>query len=213
MNYNALVVKLKSKENLKPVVDFLFEVGILSKTPRSGFHFLGSGQQSVSEHISRTAYIGFVLAILDGKVDSSKVMQMCLFHDLAEARTSDLNYVHQKYTISDEYKAMEDLASTLSFGKEISNILKEYSERQSEESILAKDADSIEWLLSLKEQVDIGNKRAQTWIPSAVKRLKTTVAKRLAKEIVKTDSDNWWFANKEDKWWVKRNKKILKKRF
>lgn len=197
----------------KAIVNFLFEVGILSKTPRSGFHFLGSGQQSVSEHTSRTAYIGFVLSTLDGKVDMPKVLQMCLFHDLAEARTSDLNYVHQKYTVSDEHKAIEDLIKTLSFGDEIHQILKEYKDRKSKESILAKDADNIEWLLSLKEQVDIGNKRAETWIPSTVKRLKTKVAKDLAKSIVSINSDDWWFSQKEDDWWVNRNKKVLKKRF
>lgn len=207
------MVRVKNNKVLKPVVDFLFEVGILSKTPRSGFHFLGSGQQSVSEHTNRTAYVGYVLATLEGDVDSAKVMKMCLFHDLAEARTSDLNYVHQKYTVSDEHKAIEDLTNTLSFGEDIAKILKEYAQRKTKESIIAKDADNLEWLLSLKEQVDIGNKRAQTWIPSTVKRMKTKVAKNLAKEIIKTDSDNWWFSNKEDEWWVKRNKEILKKRF
>lgn len=203
----------KLKKNNKEIINFLFEVGILSKTPRSGFHFLGSGQQSVSEHMNRTAYIGFVLSTMDGEVDSAKVIEMCLFHDLAEARTSDLNYVHQKYTFSDEHKAIDDLTKTLPFGAKMLKVLNEYKERKSKESLLAKDADSLEWLLSLKEQVDIGNTRAKTWIPSAVKRLKTKIAKDLAKQIVKTNSDDWWFSNKQDNWWVKRNKEILKKRY
>jgi len=207
-------MKKTSKDNdKKAIINFLFEVGILSKTPRSAFPFLGSGQQSVSEHTTRTVYIGYVLSVLEKDVDCKKVMQMCLFHDLVEARTSDLNYVHQKYTIADEYKALKDLVATLPFGEEIADILKEYSERKSKESILAKEADRLEWILSLKEQVDTGSSRAKTWIPSGVKRLKTKVAKDLAKEIIKTNSDDWWFSNKEDEWWVKRNKKVLKKRF
>ncbi len=205
--------KTKTIKDKKAIINFLFEVGILSKTPRSAFYFLGSGQQSVSEHISRTVYIGYVLSILDGKVDSAKVIQMCLLHDLAETRTSDLNYVHQKYTISDEHKAIEDLAATLPFGEDILKILREYAARQSREAILAKEADRLEWILTLKEQVDIGNSRAKTWIPSAVKRLKTKIAKDLAKDIVKTNSDDWWFSEKNSKWWVKRNEEILKKRF
>lgn len=204
----------KSKASQKKaIINFLFEVGILSKTPRSGFHFLGSGQQSVSEHMNRTSYIGYVLATIDGGVSTARVIEMCMFHDLAEARTSDLNYVHQKYTLSDEHKAIEDLAQTLPFGDNMLKVLIEYKERKSKESLLAKDADSLEWLLSLKEQVDIGNSRAKTWIPSALKRLKTKIAKELAKEIVRTNSDDWWFSQKNDKWWVKRDKKILKKRF
>ena len=129
-----------------------------------------------------------------------------------------IKYMHlklsvQKYTIADEYKALKDLVAPLPFGEEIADILKEYSERKSKESILAKEADRLEWILSLKEQVDTGSSRAKTWIPSGVKRLKTKVAKDLAKEIIKTNSDDWWFSNKEDEWWVKRNKKVLKKRF
>ncbi len=197
----------------KNIVNFLFEVGILSKTPRSGFHFLGSGKQSVAEHMNRTTFVGYVLAIMEKDVDVAKVLKMCLFHDLAESRTSDLNYVHQKYTISDEHKAMKDLAKKLEFGQDMLEILSEYSTRQSKEAILAKDADNIEWILSLKEQVDIGNTRAKTWIPSAVKRLKTKTAQDLAETILKTNSDDWWFANKEDNWWVHRNKRITKKRF
>src|SRR3990167_5283700 len=178
------------KKDIKPIINFLFEVGILSKTPRTGFHFLGSGEQSVAEHVHRVLYVGYVLATLENDVDAGKVMKMCLFHDLAEARTSDLNYVHQKYTHSDEETAIKDLAKTLEFGDEILDILKELKERKTKEALLAKDADQIEWLLSLKEQVDIGNSRAETWIPSVLKRLKTKVAQDLANKIVKTNSDD-----------------------
>lgn len=199
--------KLEKKVKEK-IVDFLFETGMLAKTPRSGFFFLGSGQQSVAEHTNRVCYIGFVLSSINGKVDSSKVMQMCLFHDLAEARVSDLNYVHQKYTKRDEDLAIKDLTSELSFvGDNISNILHEYEARESYESKLAKDADNLEFILSLKEQMDIGNKRAEAWLKVATKRLKTKEAEELVEIIIKTDSDKWWFGDKEDGWWINRNKK------
>ena len=194
------------KVPLKSVVDFLFEVGILKETPRSGFHFLGSGKQSVAEHINRSTYIGYTLAMMDGAVDVGRVMKMCLFHDLAEARTSDLNYVHQKYVQTQEEAAIEDLAAKLPFGADIKTALAEYEARQTPEAIIAKDADNLEWLLSLKEQADTGNSRAETWIPSAVKRLISETAKALAQEILITDSDHWWFANKEDQWWVTRSR-------
>jgi putative hydrolases of HD superfamily len=192
------------KHDLKPVVNLLFEVGMLAKSPRTGFHFLGSGQQSIAEHTNRVAYIGFVLAILDGKVDSGKVLKMCLLHDLAEARTGDLNYVHQKYVEADEEKAIKELVDTLEFGDEFMAILLEYKERKTPESILAKDADNIEWVMSLKEQVDIGNTRAASWLPSAVQRLKTPVGQALADKIIETKSDEWWFGNPADNWWVDR---------
>lgn len=189
------------------IVDFLFEAGMLAKTPRSGFFFLGSGNQSIAEHVNRVTYIGFSLAQMAGDVDVSKVLQMCMFHDFAEARTSDLNYVHQKYVKSDENKALVDLVRTLPFGNKIATSMEEYETRKTKESLLAKDADNLEFMLSLKEQLDIGNERAKTWIPSAVKRLKTKEGKILGEKIIKTDSDRWWFNDKEDKWWVTRNKK------
>lgn len=192
---------------LNNVVDFLFEVGILAKTPRSGFHFLGSGEQSVAEHLNRTAYAGYALAHLAGDADVGKVVQMCLFHDLAEARVSDLNYVHQKYTERHEERAISDLAATLPFGKDIAALLDEYEKRESREAQLAKDADQIELILSLKEQIDIGNARARAWLPSAIKRLKTEEAKKLADVIVTTDSDRWWIGDPEDDWWVHKKKK------
>lgn len=194
-------------QNHQNIANFLFEVGILSKTPRSGFFFLGSGKQSVAEHISRTAYVGFVLASMNGKADPAKVATMCLFHDLTEARISDLNYVHQKYTTRDEIKALKELTHGLSFGKKIEKLVEEYEAKKTIESKLAKDADQIEMILSLKELLDVGNARAKKWMPPIIKRLITKEAKELAATILKTDSDAWWIVDKKDKWWVNRNEK------
>ncbi len=188
------------------IVDFLFEVGILAKTPRSWSSFLGSGQQSVAEHINRVVYIGFCLGYMNGKADVGKIVQMCQFHDVSEARISDLNYVHQKYTERLEDKAEEDLSKSLPFGDKIQELLKEYHGKKSIEAILAKDADNIELLLTLKEQIDSGNERAKTWVKGIMSRLKTKEGILLAEKIIVTDSDHWWFSDKDDKWWITRNK-------
>jgi len=194
-------------KDLRSIADFLFEVGMLAKTPRSWTSFLGSGKQSVSEHLTRTMYIGYVLASLHKNADLNKVLKMCLFHDLSEARISDLNYVHQKYTERKERKAVHDLTKVLPFGENMRSIMEEYEKRQSIESRLAKDADNIEFLLSLKEQVDVGNTRAHNWIKPLLERLVTREGKAVAEAIVRTDSDHWWFADKEDSWWINRDKK------
>ncbi len=202
ISYNS---PMDDKE-LDPIVDFLYEAGMLAKTPRSGFFFLGSGDQSVAEHLNRVVYIGFTLAQMAGDVDISKVIQMCMFHDFAEARVSDLNYVHQKYTERFEDKAVADLTSRLPFGAKIKDLIEEYEKRETKESKMAKDADNLEWILALKEQKDIGNERANDWIPSAAARLKTDEAKKLVAKIIVTDSDRWWFSDKDDQWWVNRGK-------
>ena len=96
------------------VVDFLFEVGMLKRTPRSGWQFLGSGTESVAEHSYRTAMIAFVLVRLDGDgLDADRILRMALLHDLPEARTGDLNYMNQKYVHADEERAAERSAELL----------------------------------------------------------------------------------------------------
>jgi putative hydrolase of HD superfamily len=197
----------KDTLELKNIANFLYEVGVLSKTPRSGFQLLGSGEQSVAEHVNRAVFIGYTLAMLEGDVDVAKVLKMCLFHDLVEGRVSDLNYVHQKYVKVDEDKALEELVQTVPFGSDMKASIHEYEERISKESILAKEADNLEWIISLKEQYDIGNTRSKEWIDTAMKRLKTETAKKIAAMIMKTNSNDWWFGDRNDEWWVSRNKK------
>lgn len=201
-----MVKKTKNKkvDNIK-IANFLFEVGMLAKTPRSGFHFLGTGEQSVAEHLSRTAFIGYTLAQMDGNVDTLKVLKMCLFHDISETRISDLNHIHQKYVERKEHSAIKDISDSVPFGKDMYDILEEYEQRQSIESILVKDADTLEWLLALKEQFDTGNTRAKEWMKIGMARLKTKHAKELVDAIMKTNSNDWWFLEGS----VIRNKKYL----
>src|SRR3989344_3004765 len=107
---------------MKSIVDFIYEVGILSKTPRSGLWFLGTGNQSVAEHLLRTAYITYSLCHLTPKANRERAILMALLHDLGEARTSDLNYVHQKYGRLAEDTAISDIARTVPFGGEIQKL-------------------------------------------------------------------------------------------
>ena len=191
--------------SMKNLANFLFEVGMLKRTPRTGFQFLGSGNESVAEHIFRTAIIGYTLAKIDGEVDSGKVMQLCLFHDIPEARTGDMNYVNKKYVQVDEARAVDDLAKTLPFGDDYKATIDEFEARETRESELAHDADQLEMILALKEYRDLGNRNADEWYPFAVKRLKSTAAKELAEAVWTTDSSKWWFDDDTD-WWVKGKK-------
>jgi putative hydrolase of HD superfamily len=186
---------------MRNIANFLFEAGMLKRTPRSGFQFLGSGSESVAEHIFRATYIGYALGKLAPEVNIQRVIMMCLFHDLPEARTGDLNYVNKKYVEADENKAVEDLIRTIPFGSEIKEFITEFNEGKTAEARLARDADQIEMILALKEYKDIGNKYAEEWLGFSMKRLQTTAAQELAKTILETDSSHWWFCDKGD-WWV-----------
>lgn len=191
---------------MKNIANFLFEAGMLKRTPRSGFQFLGSGAESVAEHIFRTTYIGYALGKISDGINVDRLIKMCLFHDLPEARTGDLNYVNKKYVEANEEKAVDDLTETLPFGSEIRELIQEFHEERTEEAKLARDADQLEMILALKEYKDLGNRYADEWLEFSLKRLRTETAKKLAQIILETDSSLWWFSDKGD-WWIKGSRR------
>jgi putative hydrolase of HD superfamily len=186
------------------IADFLFEMGMLCKTPRSGYQFLGSGRESVAEHVLRTVYTGYALCKLNPSLNELRVLKMCVLHDLPEARTGDMNYVNKKYVQVDEAKAVRELTDSLSFGDDIRQAIDEFNAKETPESRIARDADQIALILQLKEYGDLGNKYSEEWIEYALKRLCTEEGKKLAACIIQTDSSRWWFKEKND-WWINGN--------
>ncbi len=174
---------------------------MLKKSPRTGYQFLGTGGESVADHSFRMTVVGYVLASMEPDADGNKVVLMCLFHDLPETRTGDHNYVNKRYTQVDEESALEDQVRGLPFGNEMKNLFREFNEARTLEAKLAKDADQIDLILDLKEQLDLGNSRARDWLSFAVKRLLTEPGRRTARKILESESDGWWFDKNTD-WWV-----------
>ena len=185
---------------MRDIVNFLFEVGILKKIPRSGYKFLGTGNESVAEHSFRVALIAYMLGKNEEKSDTEKVVLMSLFHDLHEARTGDHNYVNKRYVTVDDDKAVRDLAQGLPGGEEIVSLFHEFNSRETLEARLSQDADQLDFILELKRQKDLGNRSAAKWMRYSVKRLITDTAKKLANKIIKTDSSDWWFKDNEELW-------------
>jgi putative hydrolase of HD superfamily len=186
------------------LANFLFEVGMLSRTPRSGYQFLGSGKESVAEHVLRTVFVGYTLCKMDDSLDEFRVLKMCFLHDLPEARTGDMNYVNKKYVNVDEEKAVSELTESLFFGDDIKAAIDEFNRKETKESLIARDADQIALILQLKECGDLGNKYSEEWIDFALQRLNTENGKKLAERIIKTDSSQWWFKEKGS-WWINTN--------
>lgn len=191
---------------MESIADFLFETGMLAKTPRSGYQFLGSGRETVAEHILRTIYVGYTLCKINSSLDELRVLKMCALHDLPEARTGDMNYVNKKYVQVDEAKAVRELTETVFFGDDIKRAIEEFNARQTPESLAARDADQIALILQLKEYGDLGNKYSEEWIKYAMQRLATEEGRKLAGRIIQTDSSHWWFKEKGD-WWINGNNK------
>ncbi|MBI2577221.1 MAG: HD domain-containing protein [Candidatus Wildermuthbacteria bacterium] len=200
------MAKSRKKDIYTQIADFVHETSIHSKTPRSGFWFLGSGSQSVAEHLFHTSMIAYALAYLEPKADKYKIVLMALFHDIGEGRTSDHNYVHQRYGRLAEAEAVKDIAQSAPFGQEILELFEEEGERKTLEAKLVKDADQLEWIATLRGEEVKGNKKAREWIQIALKRLKTNSGKKLGKTLVEIHPDSWWFDVK-DKWFIDRKDK------
>lgn len=192
--------KMKNRDQLTRLADFLFEVGMLRKTPRTGYQFLGTGQENVAEHSFRTAVIGMILARQLG-ADESHTMMMCLFHDLHEARTGDFNYVAHIYNSSRRTQALEHCLAGTGLSDTVLPLWEELETAETMEAQAAQDADQIDMILNLKEQSDLGNKYADKWMESALKRLRTDAGKALAQKISQTDHTDWWFLRPDQGWW------------
>lgn len=187
---------------LKRIADFLFEIGMLQHTPRTGYRFLGSGGQSVAGHLFRTALVGYLLAKVQKDTDPLKVLLMCLIHDLPESRTGDHNYVYKRYVKADEERAIRDMLDGLPL-EEFKALLEEFEKGESPEAQLSRDADQIELILELKQQKDLGNPYAQIWIDYALKRIRTSTGQKVAKAILEREFCDWWFDKSKEEWWVR----------
>jgi putative hydrolase of HD superfamily len=182
------------------LADFLFEAAMLKRTPRTGYQFLGRGKENVAEHSFGTAAIAYVLGRMNGQADMERLLLLALFHDLAEARTGDHNYVNKQYVTSHEKEAFEDAVKDLPFTEELSSLNDEWLGSQSLEACLAADADQLDMILELKRLFDHGWKQAGDWLQYVVKRLKTKEGQSLGQEIMTSGPDDWWFEHRDSLW-------------
>lgn len=186
------------------LVDLFHEAGMLRHTPRSGYAFLGSGKESVAEHSYRMSVIGLVLARLAG-ADAGRVLELCLLHDLHEARTGDFNYVNHRYDTCRAREALADAVEGTGLEEEILSAQDEFEARETLEARLARDADQLDLICNLKAELDRGNAFAAQWLESAVQRLRTPWAKELAEEVLAADHNRWWYGRVDKQWWVERH--------
>ena len=189
--------------DLSRVVDFLFEAMMLKQTPRTGYAFLGHGRETVAEHSFGVAVLAFTLVQMNGQANLEQTLKMALFHDLAEARTGDLNYMNKRYVTMDEDRAMRDSVAGLPFADQLTGGWTEWRDGRSLEAQLAADADQLDMIMELRRLQTLGSEQAEDWLFYAQKRLKTEEGRKLFEEIISADPTNWWFEKRED-YWVKK---------
>ncbi len=173
------------------IVSFIFEAGLLNRFKRSGFDFLGTGNQNISSHSFRTAVISYILAE-KLNADSSKAVLLSLFHDIPETRTGDINHFQKKYVEKNEMKAVEDIAEDIKELSSLPSFISEFNNGSNIEAEIARDADILELIFTLKEELDNGNKQTEIWLKGALKRLKLDESIKIAETALSVKSYDWW---------------------
>jgi putative hydrolase of HD superfamily len=185
----------ETKEEVKRIVHFIYEMASASTVTRGHKQRLlvDDPNDNIAVHTHDVTKIGWVLASMEN-VDVNKVIKMCLVHDDPEIRTSDHHWVNKRYITEDEEKARMEQISKSPMKNELEQLYKEYEERKSPESIVAKDADTLAAILYLRIKAWQGNKEAERWLielPELKKKLKTDSAKALAEEIYLQSPCEW----------------------
>lgn len=179
-------------------LEFLYEIGSLRNIPRGWKQYVGLDCASDLEHTMRVVFLALILARRqEQKIDESKLILMALVHDLAETRTSDLNYVQKDYVEIKEKEAVKDLLIGTSL-QNLEAVFEEFEKRESLEAKLVKDADNLDIDLELKELAERGSLVPKKWenLRQLVcdNKLYTETAKKMYDEIKQSDPAAWQLA-------------------
>ncbi len=185
---------MKEDDKWQALARFLFEAQMMKRTPRTGFIFLGKGEESIAEHTFGVMINALALSSVVPEVNLDRLLRICLIHDMAEVRTGDANAVYKLYVDMDEEKAFSHMLDGLEgkLSRNIKLLFAEYKDADTLESMLAHDADQLDMLLSLKISKDTGSADAIKWIPYVKARLKTQEAIDLAEALLSDHWASWW---------------------
>lgn len=184
--------------NTEKIANFFFEIATLRRLTRSHRQMIQEVSDNISDHSFRVAIIGMILANLE-ECDENKVLKMCLFHDIVEARTGDANFINKQYVDLHEEEARKDQAEGLPIADEITELLEEYEQRESKEAIVAKDADLLDQMVLQQEYFYQDEKNGRIWQDHTETGLKTKSAKKLAKKIRELNPFEWLYQLAEHK--------------
>ncbi len=175
------------------ITKFFYEMGTLRKVIRAHRQTLLTDDLSdnIASHTFRVCIIGMTLAQLE-KADVSKVILMCLLHDVSESRSGDQNWIHKRYVKVFENEIIQAQIKPLPNSKKLLNVINEYNERKTKEAQIAKDADRLDQTLLENEYVWMGNQEAKTWGRTNRTSLSSKSAKSLLREICKQKPSDWW---------------------
>jgi putative hydrolase of HD superfamily len=176
-------------------LEFIYEMGALRHIDRQWKRFLLTSPQNVVEHSFRVIWVALVLAKMEKAGDLNKIIKMALVHDIVESRTGDTDYLMRPYVERNGEKAVKAILKNTALEKDFLKIFSEYENRESIEAKIVKDADVLDVDLETTEQITKGMKGIKDWdkfrYDGMYKKLFTKSAKRLWREIKKSNPNDW----------------------
>jgi putative hydrolase of HD superfamily len=176
--------------------DFLYEVGALKRTARTGWALARlPNRESVADHSFRTAVIALALAAMAG-ADPDRTATLALLHDLPEARLGDMHHLTRRYldepkpfrrVISDQTENLPPAVRAL-----IRSRAGQWLDQDTEEARLARDADTLDSLLHVRESLPDRPDLLARWEHYLAAAVTTDAGRTLLAEIRATDPDDWW---------------------
>jgi putative hydrolases of HD superfamily len=122
---------------------------------------LREGQNNAVEHSWRLALMVLIVGMQYGvKLDMGKALSLALLHDLAEAKTGDIDAYIQiaagkqltDQKAQAEESAMQEITSGLFFGQSVYILWREYEDQKTVEAKFVKALDKIEGFLHIAEE-------------------------------------------------------------
>lgn len=173
------------------LLKLLFELGVLSRTPRTGPYHVGiTNQETIAAHAYRASVLAYFIAKEEG-ADAQKVMTMALVHDMTETRSLEQTFIQQKYASVDALRMLSDQLRNLRGGDELQRAFDELSKGATKESHVVHDAALLETLIEAKEYVQAGVTIMERWFLDKRAALKTATGKALF-DLLEKETIYWW---------------------
>lgn len=171
------------------------EAGHLKQTPRTGWLRAGVRMpESVAEHSWRVSVLAYFIAHAEG-ADAEHAAVLGMFHDLAEARTGDVDWVGRNYLDkATDAKVVRDQAAGLwpVHFEGVTEAVCEHAGGATAEAACARDADKLECLLQAREYEQQGYPLARGWVETMLAAVRTPTGKALAEAALAADPAEWW---------------------
>ena len=152
------------KNDLHSDINFLFEMGNIRLIDRMWRRYHFENMANVAEHHFRVFWIAMIIAAHEpGKIDTGKIAKLCLLHDITESRVGEVDYISRQYVDRKEESAINDMLQGVSLKDEYLALWHEYELRESIESKIVKDADTIDVDMELAEQSASGHTLPKKW--------------------------------------------------